>query len=87
MCTTTPPEEWRAIGVAQWKGDLYVLEECAHCGSYRAARLDPDEIPIVENDESVSAPGADHAVTKTDADERAQSDNSGDGGAGDWLIE
>lgn len=88
MCTTTPPEEWRAIGVAQWKGELYVLEQCEHCRAYRAALLDVDDIPIVEHTASSAPTGG---VTKTDPSERSHTSapdtEAGSGAGGETAVE
>ena len=91
MCTTTPPEEWQGIGVAQWKGELYVLESCEHCNDYRAARLEPDDIPIVEHRSSTVSGSSDVTKTtpaeRTDAESTSQSEQNQDQDGDDWLIE
>lgn len=46
MCDDTARRRWESVGVAQWKGSLFAIEQCPDCFEHRGIELDPNTIEI-----------------------------------------
>ncbi len=93
MCDDTARRRWESVGVAQWKGSLFAIEQCPDCFEHRGIELDPNAIEIAAPDPNPNgdnSPGADSAdrssptdtppdtVTDTDTDTEMTTDSDSD---------
>lgn len=63
MCDDTARRRWESVGVAQWKGSLFAIEQCPDCFEHRGIELDPNTIEIAAPDNS---PGSDSSADSAD---------------------
>jgi hypothetical protein len=71
MCDDTARRRWESVGVAQWKGSLFAIEQCPDCFEHRGIELDPNTIEIAApdpNPDTDNSPGADSADRSTPTD-------------------
>lgn len=79
MCETRPDRDWNPVGATTWKGGLFVLELCIQCGSYRARKLDVDNVDVVQGEPELEPSEDTMASEPEDGSDGVEDD--------DWLID